>query len=161
MLEAGVQAPDFTLPGESGDVSLSELTTHGPTLLAFFKTTCSTCRLAFPVYSRLVDRHQSTLPIVAIAQDPLDRARAFLDDAGWTGPVLDDASGDYAVSAAYELPSVPTLYLIGPDGRIELATTGWSRHETNDWDQVLARQSGAEPAVLSPDDDGLPDFKPG
>ena len=129
-------------------------------VLAFFKSTCPTCRLSFPVYARLERAYGDAIPIVAIAQDPLDVARRWLDERGFAGPAVDDARTTYAVSRAYEIDSVPTLVLVR-DGTVTATTEGWDRDEANAWAQRLAEVTGHDPIVVSTPDDGLPDFKPG
>jgi peroxiredoxin len=161
MLETGTTAPPFALPGESGMTDLTDLTSDKPALLAFFKTTCGTCKISFPIWGELARRHGGAVNMVAIGQDPLDQSQAFADQWGWDAPVLEDASSGYATSAAYAIPSVPTLYLIGTDGSITHATTGWDRVTANEWNSRLAEISGGSPDPVSTENDGLPDFKPG
>jgi len=161
MLDPGTTAPEFTLLGDDGPVSLDELTDGRPALLAFFKTTCGTCKLAFPVYGELALRHGSAVNMVAVSQDDLASSHEFLEQYGWHASVIEDASSGYATSAAYELPAVPTLYLIDADGVIRHATSAWDRAAANELDEVLCAISGATPSPVSTDDDARPDFKPG
>jgi peroxiredoxin len=160
MLELGTTAPPFSLPGDDGDVSLADLTEDMPALLAFFKTTCGTCKLGFPVYGELARRHGHAVNMMAISQDDLSRSREFLDQHGWDAAVIEDESSGYATSAAYDLPGVPTLYLVGRSGTIDHAASAWDRAAANELDRVLATISGATPSPVSTDD-GRPDFKPG
>lgn len=158
----GAPAPDLRLPGEDGDdITLAELIAPGAAVLAFFKTTCPTCRLAFPVYGELHKRYGDALPVVAVSQDPLDRARPWLDDLGFDGPVLDDASGGYAVSAAYELETVPTTVLIGGDGTVRHVVEGWDREGVNELARLLGDDTSRFTAPVSTENDGRPPFKPG
>lgn len=154
----GDDAPTFTLPGEDGDVAWPDLARDGRILLAFYKGSCPTCQLAFPFLARLEAAHGTATPVVAVAQDPLDEARAWLDERGFGGHVLDDRAGGYAASAAYDLDSVPTLFLV-EDGRVTRTTEGWDREEIETWDEVLADRGGTPPARL--DLAATPVFKPG
>ena len=48
-LNAGVLAPDFTLPTvQGGQVSLRQALAKGPVVLVFFKVSCPVCQYALP-----------------------------------------------------------------------------------------------------------------
>lgn len=164
LIETGAPAPPFSLPtararaGAHGPVTLADLSDDGarPVVLAFFKATCPVCQMAFPVYGELErGLRQAGVPVVAVAQERPDVARPWLEERRFEGEVLDDASDDYAVSAAYGLRAVPTVVLVEPDGTVGMVVEGWDRNGVN---RVAAR-FGAEP--VSTPDDGLPPFKPG
>lgn len=163
-LAPGATAPDFELPaaGDGRDrLSLSQLTAGGPALLAFFKTSCPVCRFSFPVWAELVRRYGDAVAAVAISQDELGKARPWLDEAGFDAPVLDDSDG-YAVSTAFGLETVPTLVLVGQDGRVLDSSQGWDRKRANAWDADLSRRTDRpSPGPVSTPADGLPPFRPG
>jgi peroxiredoxin len=160
-ISPGSAAPPFALPDDSGgSTSLADLTAGGPVLLAFFKCSCPTCRLAFPVFGELARRYGDAVPVVAVGQDPVATSRPWLDDLGFPGPVLDDTAG-YAASAAYDLDSVPTLVLVDRDGTVVDASAGWDRDRVNAWDERLAAMTGREPSPVSVEGDGRPPWKPG
>lgn len=160
-IEPGSPAPAFSLPDESGGTTtLDDLLGAGATLLAFFKPTCPTCRLAFPVFGELERRYGDAVPVVAVTQDDLATSRRWLDDLGFRGRVLDD-SGGYPASAAYDLDSVPTLVLVGADGAVVDASDGWDRDRVNAWDERLAAMTGRAPSPVSVEGDGRPPWKPG
>lgn len=160
-IEPGTPAPPFTLLGEDGDVSLSDLIADGPALLVFYKSSCSTCEMAFPVFAELERRYGDAVPVVAVAQDQLEKARPWLDERGFTGPVLDDLRARFATSEAYELEGVPCLVLVDGDGTVAHVTTGWDRESVNDWARRLGELTGRSQDPVSTDGDGLPPFKPG
>lgn len=161
-IAVGASAPPFALTDDTGgSVSLSGLTSDGPAVLAFFKTTCPTCRLAFPVIGELADRFGDHLPVVAVSQDPLGKARPWLDELGFVGPVLDDASGGYEVSAAFELEAVPTIVVVDQDGTVRQVVAGWDRTGVNDVARQLGELTGLSTAPVSTENDGRPPFKPG
>lgn len=163
-LASGSTAPDFDLPA-AGDgcshLGLAELTAAGPALLAFFKTSCPVCVLSFPVWAELARRYGDVVTVAAVAQDPLAKARPWLDQVGFDAPVLDDSDG-FATSRAYELRTVPTLVLVGPEGKVLGASEGWDRDRANAWDVELAECSGRMSlGPLSTPADGLPPYRPG
>lgn len=163
-LAPGSDAPEFALPaaGDGNEVlSLADLTAEGPALLAFFKTSCPTCQLSFPVWGELARRYGDDVRVAAIAQDPLGKAREWLDGREFEAPVLDDSDG-YVVSKAYDLDAVPALVLVDPDGKVVESSEGWHRDRANSWDTRLAELAGRpSPGPLSPEDDGRPPMKPG
>lgn len=163
-LEVGATAPEFDLPALGGGrdgIALAELTASGPTLLAFFKTSCPVCRISFPVWGELARRYGEAVGVVALSQDPLVRARPWLDENGFDAPVLDDSDG-FTTSGAYQIETVPALVLVGADGRVADASEGWDRERANAWDLALAEVSGIPSAgPLSSPTDGLPAYRPG
>ena len=164
MIAPGAPAPAFELAasGAGGDVvSLEELTSSGPALLAFFKTSCPVCGLSFPLWAELGRRYGAAVELAGISQDPLAVARRWLDELGFAAPVLDD-SGGFAVSAAYGIETVPTLVLVDKAGEVLAASQGWDRDRANAWDAQLAELAGVpSPAPLSTAGDGRPALRPG
>src|SRR5580700_1454155 len=101
LLTTGTRAPDFRLPPLDGaDVSLQELLTRAPVLLAFFKVTCPVCQMTFPFLERL--HAAGALPIYGISQnDPAD-TRDFNREFGVTFPtLLDTEDRGFPVSNDY------------------------------------------------------------
>src|SRR5258708_4532486 len=125
LLPAGSPAPAFTLASLNGEpVSLSSLHAGRPVLLAFFKVTCPTCQLAVPFLDRLASR--GGVHVVGISQDDAADTEEFRAAFGVHFPLLlDPAEKRYAVSAAYRLSNVPTLYRVETDGRIGWSSVAW------------------------------------
>src|SRR5712692_10923463 len=116
-LKAGTSAPDFTLPTIEGKkFSLRDALARGPVLAAFFKVSCPTCQYAFPYLERLHKAHgDKKIIVVGISQNDQRDTAAFLKEYGVTFPTLLDDPNGYAVSNAYGLTNVPSLFLIGQD----------------------------------------------
>jgi peroxiredoxin len=158
----GDKAPFFELPAGDGSTrTLSDLTAAGPALLAFFKMSCPVCKMSFPVFGEMGRRYGDVLPVVAVSQDPVDQARPWLDERGFDAPVLDDARGNYAVSAAYELDTVPTLVLVGDGGEVLEVLQGWDREKVNGLAARLGDLTGRDGGPVSTPEDGLRPFRPG
>jgi peroxiredoxin len=120
MLAEGRTAPDITLQSWS----LSEALATGPVLRVFFKISCPTCQFALPFLQRFED---SGLQVVAISQDDQSGTSEFLRRFGLTVSILIDKAWDFAVSSAFKISHVPSLFLIEPDGRISMAVEGFSK----------------------------------
>jgi peroxiredoxin len=127
--EVGARAPEFRLPRlESGHISLAELTAQGPALLAFFKISCPVCQLTLPFLERV---HQAgAMAVYGISQDDAADTRGFAQRHGITFPMLlDSERTGYAVSNAYGISNVPTMFAIARDGSIEQVMLGWRKQE--------------------------------
>lgn len=153
MVGKGVAGPAFRLRNlAGGETSLSELTSKGPVLLAFFKVSCPTCQLAFPYLERLKD---GKLPVVGISQDDSSDTREFLEEFHLSMPMLlDEKRNGYAASNAYGISTVPSLFQVEADGTISHAWNGWSKSDMRE----LGERAGNE---LIRQSDKVPEFKPG
>jgi len=130
----------------------------GPVLVAFYKVTCPVCQMAAPV----VDAIAAAVPgrVVGVGQDPPAKLAAFAADHGMSSvPAVEDPP-PYVASDAYEIASVPTLFLVN-DGVVDDVVEAWDRDGFNRVAARLAELSGVEPVVVSDESDGRPPFKPG
>jgi peroxiredoxin len=161
-LTAGAQAPDFTLPGIDGRAyTLGEAARRGPVVLAFGKSDCPTCALAFPYLERLHQAYpHDRWQLLAILQDPTEDARAFAQAHALTFPVLAEPE-PWPVSRAYDPEATPTIFAVEPGGRISRVSAGFQKRDLNGLSADLARQLEQEPVVVAPADDGKPAFRPG
>src|SRR5579863_9284931 len=126
---AGANAPAFRLTGLDGsERTLEDTLARGPALLAFFKISCPVCQLTAPYLERLSANR--AVQVIGISQDDAGSTREFAQRFGMTFPTLLDLSGeDYPASNAYGISSVPSLFLIEPDGTVSRAFNGFSRRD--------------------------------
>jgi peroxiredoxin len=162
-LETGISAPEINLPlSAGGNFVLSEARKRGPVVLAFFKVSCPVCQMAFPFFERLHRAYQGTnAQVIGISQDSAQDTAAFARQYGVTFPIALDDSKRYPASNAYGLSNVPTLFLISPDGEIEVSSVGWSQDELEAVSEHLAATSGVKKKQIVRASDGVPAFKPG
>ena len=148
-LPSGTKAPDFSLPAMDGSkFSLQHALQQGPVLVAFFKVSCPTCQYTFPFLERIHRAYgNKKITIVGISQNDKNDTAGFLKEYGITFPTLLDDPNGYAVSNAYGLTNVPSLFLIGPDGEIEITSVGWVKQEV---EQIHSKLGSARQAPLSP-----------
>ncbi|HTA41092.1 MAG TPA: TlpA disulfide reductase family protein [Bryobacteraceae bacterium] len=156
MLAAGAKAPDIKLPDLDGHSwNLTDLLKDGPVLLAFFKISCSTCQLTFPFLQRLADSRDGSAPrLLAISQDDATASRGFQERLGVSMPTLLDVPRSWPASNAYQIASVPSLFLVETDGKISLASEGFDK---------AAIESLGERFHVAPfkESDRVPDLRPG
>ncbi len=129
MLPVGSHAPEFQLPELGGaQRTLGGILANGPALVAFFKVSCPVCQYTFPFLERL---HQGAKPggvqMVAISQDEAGATGQFCREYGVTFTTLLDDPASYAVSNAFSIANVPSLFLIEADGTVSAGETGFSK----------------------------------
>ena len=161
-LNVGSQAPDFSLRTVDGsNFSLKEALTRGPVVLAFFKVSCPVCQYALPYFERLYRGLRGIdVTVVGVSQDGVSETRSFMREFGGTFHVaLDDEKHKFAVSSAYGLTNVPTVFEIAPNGKIERSIVGWSRDEIA---EIYAKHApaGAVTPLYKPEEE-VAEFRPG
>ncbi len=162
-LTAGVTAPRFTLKTMEGkSFSLEEALRRGPVVLAFFKVSCPVCQYALPFLERMFLGYKGTgATFVAVSQNSQKDTAAFLKEFGVTFTTALDDPARYAVSNAYQLTNVPTVFYIAPDGHIEVSGVGWSRAEIADINIRLAEHLKAKQAPLFRTGEDVAEWKAG
>jgi peroxiredoxin len=154
MLATGAQAPEIQLPDLNGQhFALTQALKNGPVILAFFKIACPTCQLTFPFLQRLADASPSTL-LIAVSQDDAPTTREFHHRFGVSMPTLLDTARTYPASNAFQITSVPSLFVVEPDGEISSAIEGFNKAAI----EKLGERFGGSPFRES---DHVPALRPG
>jgi thiol-disulfide isomerase/thioredoxin len=125
-------------------------------LVCFVKEDCPTCNEVMPLLEALHAAFGSRMDVLVAGQTQEGNA-LLAERHALTVPILDDSR--LKVSFAYDIDTVPTLFLADGEGR-ELATlVGFVRDE---W-QALAERLAAENGVAAPGIDwsALPQWRPG
>lgn len=133
MLEAGQQAPDFTLPDQNGkQLTLSEL--RGETVVLYFYPKADTpgCTIqACGVRDRAADYEKAGVRVLGVSPDEVADVKKFAEKFDLEFTLLADA--DHAVAEAYGVWGEKSLYgrkymgvtratfIVDPDGRIARA----------------------------------------
>ena len=123
-LDAGSQAPGWTLPGSDGNVhSLEELLKEGPVVLAWFpKAFTPGCTIECKSLAENGDKiREFKVKYFMASVDPIADNAAFASEYNADFPILSDESKDvagaYQVIGKYGVPRRETFY-IGTDGVI-------------------------------------------
>ena len=119
LLANGTEAPDWTLQDLDGrDVSLKSL--RGQiVVIDFWASWCGPCKMAMPHLQQLHDKYKEK-PVKVYSVNCRERggdarARSYLKEKKFTYPQL--FNGDPAANA-YMVRGIPTMYVIGTDGKI-------------------------------------------
>ena len=162
-LASGTKAPEFELKTVDGKLfSLRDELTHGPVVLAFFKVSCPTCQYAFPYLERLHKAYgQQGVKLVGVSQNDVIETVAFIKDFGINFPVLLDDKNGYAVSNAYGLTNVPTVFWVAEDGEVEVSSVGWVKSDFELINRKMAEADKVSPARMFKPGEDVRDFRAG
>ena len=120
-LKPGQPAPDFTLDDLQGrSISLSDFRGQA-VFLDFWASWCGPCIGAVPHLEELKQRTRDhKVVFLNISLDPADEWHQAVEEHGLTG-VHVHAPGGWraAVAQLYQVRSIPSYFLVGPDGRMD------------------------------------------
>jgi peroxiredoxin len=137
LTSANDAAPDFALKSTQGDnIRLSEHRGE-VVLLNFWASWCGPCRQEMPLLNTLQQRYNKLgFNVVGVNVDK-DSALAnkLLKDIPVTFPVLLDNTG--AVSASYNVSSMPTTVIIDRDGNMRYLHRGYKPGYEQDYEQQI------------------------
>jgi peroxiredoxin len=161
-LLVGAKAPAISLPSTNGDrVTLAEALKKGPVVAVFFKVSCPTCQFTAPFLERLHETYAGPkFTLWGISQDDARDTRDFFKEFDVEFPALIDSTG-YPVSNQYGITSVPSIFLISPDGKIQVTSEGFARRDLEKIAAEVARATGAHAKTLFKPSEIVPDIKPG
>ena len=132
LLKPGTTAPDFILPMPNGyRVQLAEYKGKY-VLLDFWASWCPDCRKDIPAVKALHDKYGKKVEFIGVSFD-VDRDR-------WSKCVIDNKMSwrqvselkkmrDANISKAYGVEWIPSMTLVGPDGKVVLSTVVLERME--------------------------------
>jgi peroxiredoxin len=134
-----------------------------PLLLAFFKTSCPTCRLAWPYVQRLHEAYGGkAVHIVGVSQNAKDESRRFFEEFGKaTFDLVLDPEPRFAASDAFQVEAVPHFVLVSPAGSLEEIFSGWSKAKMEALGARLAGARSLARIPVVPPGDLVRDFQSG
>ena len=126
-VKVGDAFPALSGAGLSGPVPA----TRGQVVFVdFWASWCAPCKASFPAYARIfADYAPQGLVVVAVSVDESDAAYAgFLKRSAPPFPTVRDAR--QALVRQVRVPTMPTSYLIGRDGRVRYLHLGYHGAQT-------------------------------
>jgi len=144
-LGKGQPAPDIAQKTFRG------LLDQGPVLLAFYKVSCPVCQLTLPFLERL---RGSSVQIVPVDQDDTEAAAEFDAEFGTRTGHIDNEDSGFALSNAFGITHVPSMFLVEPSGSVTWTSTGFFKRELEE----LAARAGK--AIFRPGEK-VPEAKSG
>ena len=124
--KVGDAAPEFALKDLAGtEVTLASLKGK-VVLLDFWATWCGPCKMAMPTIQKLHEEYASKgVAILGVNtwEKKADAAKAYMESKKFTYPCLLD--GD-KLAESYGIRGIPTLVVIGKDGKLALLEVGLS-----------------------------------
>ncbi len=124
-------------------------------LLLVGHSECFTTSSTLPFVDRMFRAKAADRWVVAVLQDEPRAARGLIEELGLSLPVLLDPA-PYAFSAAIGLSTVPTLWLLSGEGRIEARSEGFRRADL----ETFAARLGVKGAIFT-EADRAPALRPG
>lgn len=160
MLATGTAAPAFKLKTLDGRETEVQPASGAPTVLVFLATDCPTCQLTLPYMDKMAEAFAAKgVRVYAISQDGPKATRAFVENLGLKTPVLMDEKLE--VSREYDPVSVPTTFLISPQGEVSRTYVGFSKSALNEAAARIGAAVGVEAPLVAPEHDGAPAMRPG
>jgi thiol-disulfide isomerase/thioredoxin len=158
VLEPGASFPPITLNDAKGaPLPKSE----GETLYVVFKTTCPTCEFTWPYLERLRQSAGPTgLRIVAISQDPPDKAAAFNARLGSRVETAFDLQ-PWPASNRLGVDTVPSFFRVTANGKLAEKTIGFSRDRMEGLAERAAAAAGKPYQKLFHPGEQIPSTKAG
>jgi peroxiredoxin len=120
----GQKVPDFTLSSLDGQAyHFEELVKTKPVLILFFSSSSNPSRLQIGgIDKHLKEEKDPRFQAILISEDSRSDLESMKKDLGVTSPILLDADG--VVTAKYGITAVPSVFLVGKDGKLIYATVG-------------------------------------
>ena len=131
-LEPGAAAPPLNLPGihrTVGPVTLADYKGH-VVWLDFWATWCAPCKRSLPEYEQIfasLAPRGFTVIGINVDEQPNKSVSRFLSGMQLTFPLVSDRKLD--VARAYGVRTMPTGFLIGPDGVVLHVHTGYRKRD--------------------------------
>lgn len=119
-LQAGFQAPGFSLTTLSNENIDTESLRGKVILVNLWASWCPPCRAEMPAFERAYQQYKNQgLVILAVnstIQDDLQKAKKFVAEYNLTFPILLDSQG--TVTRLYQVQALPLSVFVGRDGTI-------------------------------------------
>ena len=126
--EVGEKAPDFKLKSLTGNNQVSLAGLRGKVvLLDFWASWCAPCKISMPHLTKLSAKYKKFEVIAINIDDDKENAITFLSDLNLDiNAVYDETK---KVVSAYDVPEMPTAFLIDQYGTVQYIHSGYSEEK--------------------------------
>jgi len=142
LVKTGDNAPDFTCQTLAGkDFSLSQQ--KGKVVLVnFFATWCGPCLLEMPrldkeIFQKYADRKDFTLIVIGREHQAAELL-TFGKEKGFSFPMAPDPKRE--IYGKYATEYIPRTFIVGKDGKVKLASVGYSEADFQEILQTLQNE---------------------
>lgn len=121
-------APQITVRDISNKlVNTDSLIADGPLIIDFWATWCAPCMAEFRALKKIVKQHKNkNLRVLAISQDaPSEIAKVKQTVKTHRLPFIVAIDKDKRIGQKYHVNALPSLFLVGTDGKVHLRTRGF------------------------------------
>lgn len=128
-----MMAPDFTVYDQEGNaVSLSDFIGK-PTIVNFWASWCGPCKMEMPDFDEKYKELGEEINFLMVnmtdgAQETIEKAKAFVEESGYSFPVYYDTDLDAAMT--YGVSSIPSTFFIDAEGHAVAWAQGMIDGET-------------------------------
>lgn len=126
LLKPGTKAPDFKLNDINGKTVKLKKFRGKDVVLVFWASWCPDCRAEVPLLKEMyASADPKKVVFVSVSYDrEYEKFEKYVKDNQLPGVQLFDPAGkkESKIGADYHVKWIPSLYLIGPDGKVKLAT---------------------------------------
>jgi cytochrome c biogenesis protein CcmG, thiol:disulfide interchange protein DsbE len=147
----GEQAPDFTLTTLDGsqEISLSELAGK-VVYIDFWASWCGPCRKALPEVQALWNEYKGeNFQMLGVNLDrKVEAGLKYVQSKNVSFPSVYDEGG--SVSTSYGVRSIPSMIIIGPDGKVAFSEVGFNPQRVPDIKKVIEGLLGSGVGSVEP-----------
>lgn len=122
------KAPHFTARDVNNRlVSTDSLIVRGPLIIDFWATWCSPCLAEFRAIEKLLKKYENkNVTVLAVSEDgPSEAARVKQMAATNKWPFIVVMDNSRSIAQKFNVSALPSLFLIGSDGKIRMNTRGY------------------------------------
>jgi len=125
---------NWLLHDEDGEVVDFQQFREKPVFLNFWATWCPPCVAELPEIQKAWKKHGASVAFLLVTNQEPPVVKAFMERHGYTIPVHYSAS---AAPRVFEHNSIPTTYIISPDGKIVVMKKGSVNWDSKGTDRVF------------------------
>ena len=124
--EQATMAPDFTVYDAEGNAAKLSDYFGKPIVLNFWASWCGPCKMEMPEFQEKCLEYEGEVIFLMVnmtgGRETLTSAKRFIEESGYTFPVLYDTKEDAAMT--YAVYSLPTTYFLNAEGQLIARATG-------------------------------------